>query len=341
MTRKVVVIGDLAQPAALTAEVLRERMGAQIDVEAFDWAFAEAALFAEAAARVERGADADVPVGWAAALREADVVITHFFPIRGHVLEVAGRLRTIGTLRHGVENIDASAARERSIEIVNNPGREAEAVSDFTVCLMIDLIRGTTRAADQVRAGDWPGAATAAPHSRNLRDATIGLVGFGYVGRLVHRKLGGFGSRILVYDPHVPPETITSEGAIASELRPLLVESDVVSLHVRLEVGTRGLIGAGELALMRKSAYLVNTARADLVDEAALISALEEGRVGGAALDVFWEEPLPTDSRLRVVPNLMMTPHLAGSTADAQRNSVVLLVGRLAGRFDQEGGPGQ
>ena len=339
MTQRVVVIGDLAQPAALTADILRDRIGAQVEVEAFEWAFADAALFAEAAARVERGADADVPTEWSSALREADMVVTHFFPIRGHLLDVAARLRTIGTLRHGVENIDTSAARERSIEIVNNPGREAEAVSDFTVCLMIDLIRGTTRASDLVRAGEWPGAGTAAPHSRSLKDATIGLVGFGYVGRLVHRKLRGFGSKVLVYDPHVPPETIASEGAGASEFHSLLGESDVVSLHVRLEAGTRGLIGAGELALMRNSAYLVNTARADLVDEGALVSALEERRIGGAALDVFWEEPLPRDSRLRGVPNLMMTPHLAGATADAQRNSVVLLVQRLAARLDREGGP--
>jgi D-3-phosphoglycerate dehydrogenase len=162
-----------------------------------------------------------------------------------------------------------------------------------------------------------------------MRDKTIGLVGFGFIGRLVAQKLLNFGVRILVYDPYVGQDTLLKFGAEAVSLEELCRQSDFISIHARLGKDTTGLIGREAFSWMKSTAYLINTARAGLVDEASLIAALEERRIGGAALDVFWTEPLPAGHPLLRMDNVTITPHLAGATLDTFRMTPYLLLREL------------
>jgi D-3-phosphoglycerate dehydrogenase len=150
-------------------------------------------------------------------------------------------------------------------------------------------------------------------------------VGFGVVGRLLARRLAGFEARLLVFDPYVPDETVREADCEPSSLEELLRRSDIVSLHARLTPETTGLIGKQEMALMKPTAYLINTARAGLIDEEALLTALQERRIAGAALDVFWQEPVPSDSLWLKLDNVTLASHLAGTTRDAFIRSVRLV----------------
>jgi D-3-phosphoglycerate dehydrogenase len=326
---EIVVIGDEVQPSSATATALRgafsqEAPHLDIGIGALDWRPAHG--FAAAAESAERGLDVDaLPEGW------PEVLVTHFFPVRDRVLDAAPRLRLVATLRHGEENVDRDAARARSVDTINNPGREAAAVSDFAVTLILNGLRRLTTAVARLRESSWADAFSEANRGRTLSGATIGLIGFGYVGRQVAAKLAGFGCRILVYDPFLGEADLEAEAVEVASLEELLTQSDVVSLHVRLSDATRGLIGREQLALMRDEAYLVNTARAELVDEEALVEALATSSIAGAGLDVFWEEPIPSDHPLRTFPNVTLTPHMAGSAFNTQEHSAHLLAARLAG----------
>jgi D-3-phosphoglycerate dehydrogenase len=164
-----------------------------------------------------------------------------------------------------------------------------------------------------------------------LAGKTLGLVGFGAVARLVARRLAGFDVRALAYDPLVSDSEVRHGGAEPAPLDELLRQSDVVSLHARLLPETEGLIGRSELALMKPTAYLVNTARAGLIDEGALVEALQQRRIAGAALDVFWREPLPADDPLLGLDNVTLTTHLAGTTLEALHNSIDLVIWGVLG----------
>lgn len=334
---KIVVIGDEVQLAAETAAALEQAfaerlLAATVEVVPLEWQPADG--FSAAAEQAEAGEDVEeLPPGWAEALAETDILVTHFFPARRLVLAAAPRLRLLATLRHGEENLDRDAAEARGIEVVNNPGREAEAVSDFAVLMILDRLRRFVATADSLRNSSWAEAFALAGTGLNVSAATIGLIGFGYVGQRAAAKLAGFGCRILVHDPFVD-DVDSGEVEIVSLTR-LLARSDVVSLHVRLSEATRGLIGREQLALMRPDAQLVNTARAELVDEEALVEALAGSAIGGASLDVFWQEPLPPAHPLRRLPSVTLTPHVAGSTESAQLHSSELLAGRVVGAVER------
>jgi D-3-phosphoglycerate dehydrogenase len=168
----------------------------------------------------------------------------------------------------------------------------------------------------------------------------VGLIGFGAIGCLLARRLSGFDVRLLVSDPYVPAGVVQDAGGVLVPLDELLCQSDIVSLHARLSPETQGLIGRRELAQMKPSAYLVNTARAGLIDQDALVEALQNGQIAGAALDVFWQEPLPADSPLLELDNVTLCAHLAGTTLDALHDTIDLVIeGVLAylqqGRMDR------
>jgi D-3-phosphoglycerate dehydrogenase len=330
------IVGDAAQPSELTVSAVRALLHPSTRYSCHDWQD-EGAVFSSAALAAERGHLEAPPDSWLDTLREADVLITHFFPVGLEVLDLAKRVRILATLRHGEENLDRQLAESRGIVVLNNPGREAEAVSDFTVAAILAQLRGLFRATSAMHAGRWIAASELVTSARDPAAVVIGVVGFGHVGRLVTRKLTALGCHLLVHDPFVASEEIEDAGAVAAPLDELLSGSDVVTLHLRLSNESRGLIGARELALMRTTAVLVNTARAELVEEAALVTSLRNGRLGGAVLDVFWEEPLPATHPLVGMDNVVLTPHIAGSSAESQRNSATLLAGRLASVIAERG----
>jgi phosphoglycerate dehydrogenase-like enzyme len=250
-------------------------------------------------------------------------------PFDAGVLANSPTLRVIARVGVGLDSIDLDAATAHGVAVTVTPGVNERTVADHTIALMLAALRRVCEQDAAVRRGAWN--RTGEHAAWLLSGGTVGLVGFGHIGRIVAERLRGFGVRILVNDPIEPRDGDVE----AVSLDVLLRSSDVVSLHVPLLPTTRGLIGGRELALMRRDAILVNTARGAVVDEEALVAALQGGRLRAAALDVFANEP-PTGSRLLTLPNVVLSPHIAGlsttSVRDMTRRATASVIDVLRGR---------
>lgn len=267
---------------------------------------------------------------------DVEIALGLFCPFSAAGMDALPGLRVIGVARAGLENVDVEAATERGIAVIHVRGRNAEAVSDFAAGLILAAARNIARAHAGILAGEWPKRFANSEHLPELGERTLGIVGYGLIGRRLAEKMSGFGMRRIAYDPLAAPEP--DSGVEAVSLEELLESSDFVSLHARLEAGNRHLIGAPELALMRPTSYLVNTARAGLLDTEALVAALRERRLAGAALDVFDTEPLPAGDPLLELDNVTLTSHIAGTTTDALTRSPQLLVSTLSALLRGETG---
>ena len=217
-------------------------------------------------------------------------------------------VRVLARCGAGYDNIDIAAARERGITVVYVPDYGVEDVADHALALLLACARRVAQADRAVRAGGWPTYADLAP-MRRLRGQTLGVLGYGRIGRNLAEKARALALGVLVHDPYVPAESIDRDS--------LLPESDFVSIHVPLTDASRHSIGRAELDLMKPTAILVNTARGPIVDTDALVEALAAGRLGGAGVDVFEEAPLPSDHPLRAIDNVVLTPHSAAYTEEA------------------------
>jgi D-3-phosphoglycerate dehydrogenase len=235
--------------------------------------------------------------------------------VTADLLERAPRLRVIGRAGAGVDTIDVGEATRRGIVVVNAPGGNSVAAAEHSLALMFALARRITAADAALKQGIW---ARSRYVGTELAGKTLGLVGLGRVGAEVARRALGLEMRVLVYDPYVPAEHVRRSGCEPLELAALLAQSDVVSLHVPLTDTTRGLLNAEHIGQMRRGAFLVNCARGGLVDEAALIEALDSGHLAGAGIDVFAQEPVAPDDPLPRHPRVVATPHLGASTIEAQ-----------------------
>ena len=250
-------------------------------------------------------------------------------PFDAGVLASSTALRVIARVGVGVDSIDLDAATAHGVAVTVTPGANEGTVADHTIALMLAAARRICEQDAAVRRGEWD--RTGEHVASLLSGSSVGLIGFGHVGRVVAERLRGFRVRVLVNDPVAPGDaSVESVGLDA-----LLAACDVVSLHVPLLPSTRGLIGARELAIMRPGAILVNTARGGVVDEAALVDALERGRLRAAALDVFADEP-PAGSRLLGLSNVVLSPHIAGlsrrSVQEMTRCATSSVIDVLSGR---------
>ncbi len=259
------------------------------------------------------------------ASKETQLLFVLFAPVSAAAMDTLPDLRLIGASRAGTENVDVSAATERGIVVHNIMGRNAHAVSDFAVGLLLAEVRNIGRAHYAVKTGHWRKDFVNSSFIPELSGKTVGIVGFGHIGRLVARKLSGFEVSVLVYDPFVADELMARYNAHKVSREVLFAKADFVTIHARLTEETQGLVGADELKRMKPTAILINTARAGLVDEEALYEALKTKKIAGAALDVFWTEPLPEGSRWLELDNVTLSSHIAGTTADALNNSPYLL----------------
>jgi D-3-phosphoglycerate dehydrogenase / 2-oxoglutarate reductase len=248
------------------------------------------------------------------AVREAEVMISGGNPLDVEVFEGLSKLRFLLRPYVGYDDIDVDSATERGILVANVPDTFVQEVADHTMTLLLAAQRKLPRMDKFVRDGRWAQgeqARAAARPVRRLSTMTLGLVGFGGIARLVTQRAAPFGFRILASDPYVSPEAAAEHGVTLVPLDELLAESDVVSLHVFLNAETRHLMNAERLAKIKPEAILVNTSRGPVVDEKALVAALQGGQLAAAALDVFEKEPLDPDSPLIGMENVILLPHYA------------------------------
>lgn len=266
---------------------------------------------------------------------DADVIVTQFCTVTRELVDACPKLKAIGVLRGGIENVCSEYAREKGIEVFNAPGRNAEAVSDFTVGMIICEARNIARGHHGILTGRWIRDYSNSGMIPDLPGRTVGLIGCGAIGMKVAKKLSGFDMTLLGYDPFASAERCKEAGIDPVELDELMARADFVSLHARLTAENRHLIDARRLALMKPTAYLINTSRAGLIDEAALVEALRAKKIAGAALDVYEHEPPQPDDPLLALDNVTLTPHMAGGSNDAFFNTPILLRKRMEAWIDQ------
>lgn len=233
--------------------------------------------------------------------------------VTADMLDRGADLRLVGRAGIGIDNIDVEAATERGILVINAPLGNVRSTAEHTVALLFALARRVVEADTNVRNGAWKGGY----EGMQLAGKRLGLIGVGKVGTQVAVMARAIGMTVIAYDPYLPADAWLNLGFQGTDLDTVLATADVVTIHVPLSVETRDLIGAEQLARMRRGSFLINCARGGLVDEAALADALAAGHLGGAALDVFEREPLH-DSPLLESPNVILTPHVAASTREAQ-----------------------
>ncbi len=232
----------------------------------------------------------------------------------------APRLRIIARAGMGTDTIDVEEASRRKIAVLTAPGANSNSVAEYTFALLLALCRKIAPAAASLGAGKWDRKAF---EGTELRGKTLGIIGIGRIGSRVASIAKGFGMTVIAHDPGVATEQAESLGVDLMPLNGVVQRADVLSLHAKLASGSRHLLDEGRLALVKRGVLIVNTARGALIDDAALVKALADGRVGGAALDVYDTEPLPADSPLRTAPNVLLTPPLAASTVEAQTRVAV------------------
>lgn len=327
---KFLVVGDPMLSAATLGKAVRDVFGDDADVKGVDWKPASEEEFWHLRSQVEKlGPGAGKPpLELNEAIKDVDVVITHHTPINAELI-AASKASYIGVCRAGTENADVKAATENGTKVMKTMGRNAEAVSDFTVAMMLCELRNLARGHAALMQGEWKKKYPNSGFMGDMKDKVVGLVGFGYIGRLVAKKLSTFNVNIVVYDPFISEDVLRECGAKKVSLEELCRESDFISIHARLSAETTGLIGKEALSWMKPTAYVINTARAGLIDENALVEALQARSIGGAALDVFWTEPIAENHPLLSMDNVTLTPHLAGATNDTFRMTPYLLLREL------------
>lgn len=241
--------------------------------------------------------------------KDADAIVTQYSNISRKVIEELDHCKMIIKYGIGVNNIDSEAATEKGIYVCNVPDYGVEEVSDHAVTMMLCLGKKIPILTKALRDGDW-GYSTTMPLFR-LKECTLGLVGFGRIPKLVAQKMAGFGMKIIAYDPFVTEETAQKQGVRMVSLDTVITESDFISVHIPLNEQTKHLINKNSFEKMKNTAFIVNTARGGIIKEADLIEALQAGKIAGAGIDVFEEEPVRRDNPLLHMDNVIATPHCA------------------------------
>lgn len=320
------VFGDRFIPSDCYVEALVERLPRDsAEIRTAEWSATKAEQHEVQQIMEVRGADAVCPPPELLhATAGADVLCLHYAPVNRAVLDAAPSLRLVAVARAGLENIDLALATARGIGVVPAPGRNAAGVAELQLGLMLAEARDIARADASVKLGAWrkdfPG------RKLEISGQTIGVVGFGHVGRSFARRLRGFDCRILAYDPYAADADLAAHHVQrAGALEDIFSEGDFVVIQARHTPETDRLITAKHFALMKPHAYFINAARSRVVDCHALYAALASGRIAGAGLDVFDEEPLPAGSHWRQLDNVTITTHFGSDTEGTNRVSAALV----------------
>src|SRR3954470_4878703 len=318
MTQSVAIIGDRFMLPSLFEEALRDVCGDALNIRSLEQPWPDEPMehgYAKAGMdglKEYMGEPDDI----VAFIGDAPILVTHLAPLSAAMMDRLPALKLVVVSRGGPVNIDIDAARDRGIKVVNTPGRNASAVAEFAIGAILAQTRMITRGHDALRRGDWRGDLYRADIAgEELSEMTVGVVGYGHIGTRVVRILKAFGCRILVCDPYVQLSVEDlRDGVEQVSLDRILAQSDVVTLHPRVTEETKGMIGAAQFAAMKPGAFFVNTARGPLVDYQALYDALVSSHLRGAAIETFAVEPVPPDWPLLQLPNVTLTPHIAGAS---------------------------
>ncbi len=265
-------------------------------------------------------------------LDNSDCLVVHGAPVTDAVLNTSRNLKLVCCARGGPVNIDISAATEKMIPVVTAPGKNADAVADLAIALMIMLSRNLVRALDRVRTTKVVGADNYEGNQffgHELGGKVLGLIGYGRVGSKVATRALGFGMTVLVYDPFLDKSKIERPGVSVTDFQNLLSTSDYISLHARESKENENLLGGKEFALMKKSAFFINTARPSMVDEAALYDALKRGLIAGVAMDVLKYDPVRPTNPLLTLENVIVTPHIGGATFETTTKGAEIVAKQL------------
>ncbi|HWR31130.1 MAG TPA: 2-hydroxyacid dehydrogenase [Negativicutes bacterium] len=326
---KIVVIGDIVVPLKLLSEAA-ESLGqpGQNQIVPILWPSQTRQEFQKKAQNIEKnGPMAEkVPEEAYREIEDADILLTHFCPIPADLINAGKKLSLIGTCRGGMEHVDVAAATKRNIPVIHCI-RNAEATSDFAIGLMFAETRNIARAHAAIKQGNWRKEYINNDYTTSMCEMTLGVVGLGHIGKLVAKKAAGIGMKVIAHDPYVT-QAVLDEAGLPIQLtdkEELFRTADIISLHLRLTPETENMVGEKLLGLMKSTAYLINTSRAGVLDKGALVEVLKNRAIGGAALDVYWEEPVPAGDVLLELDNLTMTPHNAGNVVDALPKSPLLL----------------
>ena len=278
----------------------------------------------------------DQPAALAQAAASCDaLIVRNRTQVRGALLDALARCRVVGRLGVGLDNIDVAACEARGIAVIPATGANALSVAEYVITATMLLLRGAYGSTGQVAAGAWP--RTALGQGRETSGKTLGIIGFGSIGRMVAGLAQSLGMKVIGYDALLTAGDLAwrAAGVASMNLDALVAQADVVTLHVPLVEATRGLFDADRIAAMKQGAVLVNTSRGEVVDAAAVASALRSGHLGGAALDVFDAEPLPATVHLQDCPNLLLTPHISGVSAESNQRVSALIADRLIEFFGE------
>lgn len=264
-------------------------------------------------------------------ISDFDMIITQFAPVGKQIIDKADKLKFIGVLRAGVENVNSIYARKKGITVFNTMGRSNTSVSEFTVGLILAEIRNIARAHRTMKAGKWEKRYPNGILAPELKRSIVGLIGYGAIGRCVADLIRPFGSKIIFYDDYFKGDTQD----IQVSLDELVETADIISMHYRLTPETKYMLNKAHFRKMKKNAVVINSARAGLINEQDLIDALHSKVIAGAAIDVFEKEPLPENHPYLTLDNITITPHIAGSTIGNFGNSPNILADRIINEYLQ------
>ena len=329
---KITAIADAYIPADMLSAGLEKLVDAGHEVTIFEWMTESIEKLQEANLDIEQhGPNSyELPGDISDAIKNSDAVITQFAPIGSDLINSCEKLKFIGVLRGGTENVDQNAADDASVKVINTPGRNARAVAEFAVGMILSECRNLARTHHAMKKNIWLKDFPNGADIPELEGKVLGVVGAGNIGQLVMIFMSGMDMTCEFFDPY----TQTSKyGEKVETLEELASQADVLTIHSRLTSDNHHLVSEKILSLMKPTAVLVNTARSGLVDEKALIKALKEKKIIGAAIDTFDNEPLPADSAWLELENATITSHIAGSTTDAFRKTPILLSDRMLEAF--------
>jgi (S)-sulfolactate dehydrogenase len=271
----------------------------------------------------------DAPRLLAEAARADAIIVRNRTQVRDALLEALRRCKVVGRLGVGLDNIDVAGCEQRGMVVIPATGANALSVAEYVVGTAMLLLRGAYQSSAAVAAGQWP--RTALSSGREIAGKTLGLVGFGSIGQLTASLARALGMTVIAFDAMMDEDhpAFAAVGVRCTGLDEVIRSADVLSLHVPLVESTRGLFDAARIASMKPGAVLINTARGGILDEVAVAAALRSGQLGGAAIDVFGTEPLPAAPHFQGCPNLLLTPHVAGLTAEANERVSTLIASKV------------